>query len=293
MAISWNPSRREGDPLPPSRTFVSLVEDELIGLDFPLETAKQICQDNLGVIEESEYAGCSAISVAEQLAEINADKKAEEHMQEMTALGNAKNRRSRELYTPYRVLHGHDSVMTAYVVDDYPFSFQIRCRIRYWVETAEKGQKKGMQRVVAQTSHKSWNAEYTRMLTKHRKVWAETGMQEHLPQYKKEVNPLVREMECKIWNKPKPGPYLGIVILYADEQDFVHTNGLSEFAGPNEFNGFRNMWKVNTEFCELSKEQLERLIELEKFSKKYNPNTWGEWMQNNPYSEIQIQGVFA
>jgi len=31
-------------------------------------------------------------------------------------------------------LYGHISEETAYLVDDYPYSFTLRCRIRYWVE---------------------------------------------------------------------------------------------------------------------------------------------------------------
>lgn len=46
-----------------------------------------------------------------------------------------------------RVLTGHDSPDTAYVVDDYPYGFKLRTSIRYWIET-----KKGHgQRFVSQT----------------------------------------------------------------------------------------------------------------------------------------------
>lgn len=31
-------------------------------------------------------------------------------------------------------LYGHDSEQTAYNVDDYPYSFKLRCKIRYWLE---------------------------------------------------------------------------------------------------------------------------------------------------------------
>lgn len=45
-------------------------------------------------------------------------------------------------------LLGHDSPATAYVVDDYPYGFRLRCRIRYWVETTKHGQ-----RLVSQTTN--------------------------------------------------------------------------------------------------------------------------------------------
>jgi hypothetical protein len=48
-----------------------------------------------------------------------------------------------------RQLVGHTSSDQAYVVDDYPYGFRLRCRIRYWVET-----KAGFgQRFVSQTTN--------------------------------------------------------------------------------------------------------------------------------------------
>lgn len=40
----------------------------------------------------------------------------------------------------YEVLTGHVSPETTYVVDDYPYGFRLRCKIRYWLEyKASKG----------------------------------------------------------------------------------------------------------------------------------------------------------
>lgn len=36
------------------------------------------------------------------------------------------------------LLSGHTSEETAYVVDDYPYGFRLRCKIRYWIETSPK-----------------------------------------------------------------------------------------------------------------------------------------------------------
>ena len=52
-----------------------------------------------------------------------------------------------------RLLTGHTSPETAYLVDDYPYGRVLRCSIRYWVETASKGAKKGHQRFVSQTTN--------------------------------------------------------------------------------------------------------------------------------------------
>ena len=46
-------------------------------------------------------------------------------------------------------LYGHDSMATAYLVDDYPYGFRLRCKIRYWVEYVPK---KGY-RMVSQTTN--------------------------------------------------------------------------------------------------------------------------------------------
>lgn len=54
-------------------------------------------------------------------------------------------------------LYGHVSEDTAYVVNDYPYSFRLRCEIRYWIESKlSKGY-----RFVSQTKNPKtglWNA---------------------------------------------------------------------------------------------------------------------------------------
>ena len=55
-------------------------------------------------------------------------------------------------------LYGHTSEATAYLVEDYPYSFKLRCRIRYWLEYG--GPSKGF-RFVSQTENPKtgrWNA---------------------------------------------------------------------------------------------------------------------------------------
>ena len=48
-----------------------------------------------------------------------------------------------------QLLSGHVSPETAYVVDDYPYGFRLRCKIRYWLEFKAK---KGF-RFVSQTTN--------------------------------------------------------------------------------------------------------------------------------------------
>jgi hypothetical protein len=48
-----------------------------------------------------------------------------------------------------QILTGHISPETAYVVDDYPYGFRLRCKMRYWLEYHPK---RGF-RLVSQTSN--------------------------------------------------------------------------------------------------------------------------------------------
>jgi hypothetical protein len=48
-----------------------------------------------------------------------------------------------------QILKGHTSHETAYVVDDYPYGYRLRCKIRYWLEYDPK---RGV-RFVSQTSN--------------------------------------------------------------------------------------------------------------------------------------------
>jgi len=47
-----------------------------------------------------------------------------------------------------QILKGHTSPETAYVVEDYPYGFALRCKIRYWLETTKHGT-----RLVSQTTN--------------------------------------------------------------------------------------------------------------------------------------------
>jgi len=89
------------------------------------------------------------------------------------------------------VLHGHVSPDTAYLVPDYPYGRVLRCQIRYWVETAQRGAKQGRQRFVSQTT-----------------------------------NP---KRPGQPWNKPHPDTYRLRVWLYRNSQGHVHHTGIGEY----------------------------------------------------------------
>ncbi len=86
----------------------------------------------------------------------------------------------------HTVLNGHTSFETGYLIPDYPYGSQLRCKRMVWVET-----KKGHgQRFVSCTT-----------------------------------NP--RNRNAETWNKPHPGIYVFLTVLYIDAADgHVHQGGL-------------------------------------------------------------------
>jgi hypothetical protein len=55
-----------------------------------------------------------------------------------------------------KILKGHVSPETAYVVEDYPYGFRLRCKIRYWLEYKSG---KGV-RFCSQTTNPKMTGEY-------------------------------------------------------------------------------------------------------------------------------------
>lgn len=57
-----------------------------------------------------------------------------------------------------KLLQGHNSKETAYVIDDYPYGFKLRTKIRYWVESVKsKGDRFCSQTLNPKTNN--WNKE--------------------------------------------------------------------------------------------------------------------------------------
>ena len=56
------------------------------------------------------------------------------------------------------ILKGHTSPETAYVVDDYPYGFRLRCKIRYWLEfDPKKGYRFCSQTTNPKVTGEVWN----------------------------------------------------------------------------------------------------------------------------------------
>lgn len=89
-------------------------------------------------------------------------------------------------------LYGHTSLETSYLVPDYPYSFRLRCKIRYFIE---KDAKKGF-RMVSQTT-----------------------------------NPKKSMGHIDVWNAPKKTTYVNLAAcMYLDENDHVQWSGISAFS---------------------------------------------------------------
>lgn len=57
-----------------------------------------------------------------------------------------------------QVLSGHYSAETAYLVNDYPYGFRLRCKIRYWLEVNSKGTRFWSQTTNPKRPIEVWNA---------------------------------------------------------------------------------------------------------------------------------------
>jgi hypothetical protein len=92
---------------------------------------------------------------------------------------------------PVRLLYGHVSPETAYLVEDYPYGRRLRCRIRYWIDTAATGAYRGWQRLLHQTTDP-----------------------------RRPGHP---------WNSPRGSTYALRTWMYLDNQDHVQHTGLSQY----------------------------------------------------------------
>jgi hypothetical protein len=59
--------------------------------------------------------------------------------------------------TADNALFGHTDEATAYVVEDYPYGFRLRCQKRYWIETTKKGDRLCTQTTDPKRSYLHWN----------------------------------------------------------------------------------------------------------------------------------------
>jgi hypothetical protein len=100
------------------------------------------------------------------------------------------------------VLPGHDCAENAHITFDYPYG-RGRCLRREWIEHADKGQQRGRYRFVTQTTHPSFNADYTERLRRDGPDAADGWASELLANTPARIR----------WNKPDTATYSDLVVM--------------------------------------------------------------------------------
>ena len=136
-----------------------------------------------------------------------------------------------------RVLHGHVSPETAYVVDDYPYG-SLRCTIRYWLEQATKGAKQHEWRFVSQTT-----------------------------------NP---KKPGQVWNKPHPGTYSTLAVMYLDSVGHVQCWGTGVWVTPEP----DALTRLRGIYEQLTDKQRKLYDALVKLAQRNSPESWRRWEDN-------------
>ncbi|GAA4256513.1 hypothetical protein GCM10022255_069660 [Dactylosporangium darangshiense] len=125
-----------------------------------------------------------------------------------------------------RVLQGHTDPDSAYLVNDYPYGYTLRCQIRYWVETAAKGAKRGMQRFVSQTT-----------------------------------NP---KQPATVWNKPKPATYDLLTVMYLDGDDHVQHTGVGELGANPQGDAWFRLHGIYAQLTDEQRHRYDGLVALSR-----------------------------
>jgi hypothetical protein len=154
------------------------------------------------------------------------------------------------------VLHGHDTPETAHLTFRYPFGRTVKCVRREWIETADKGAKRGQQRFVTQTTHPSFNAQYTSLIESEGQERADGWAIEQI------AAGTVR------WNKPSAGTYCGLAVIVerplddgTDRLGIDHV-ALSPYAWLEQVTTFKE--RVGSQ---LDETEAARLVPLERYAR--------------------------
>ena len=135
-----------------------------------------------------------------------------------------------------KVLDGHTSPETAFVVESYPYG-RLRCQKRYWLETGEKGAGKGQVRCLSQTT-----------------------------------NPKASNQFDATASKPKAGIYHDFGVLFMDENDHVHFDAVSFMTGwyENIKSFYDKYWNM------MSAGQKDQFAKLYAIAEKIHNKYWTE-----------------
>jgi hypothetical protein len=135
---------------------------------------------------------------------------------------------------PVEILRGHVSEDTAYLVNDYPYGYTLRCKIRYWLHTADKGAYRDQMRLMSQTT-----------------------------------NP---KMKGQVWNKPKASTYAPWAVMYLDSRGYASWWPVTSHHGPRPVE-FLEM-RLRSLYFQLRDEELARYNDLMERSRKSSPEDW-------------------
>lgn len=133
------------------------------------------------------------------------------------------------------VLCGHDSAESAHLTFAYPFGSRQRCVRREWVEIGTKGASRGEYRFVTQTTHPSFNREYSSIIAAQGQDAANRWAQERIA------------AGNVTWNAEKPSTYSALVVLIqsplADDSGRLGTSclRLSHYSEIPEISAFKTL----------------------------------------------------
>lgn len=161
------------------------------------------------------------------------------------------------------ILSGHVSCKTAHLTFAYPFGRSVRCLRREWIEVAEKGPSKGYYRLVTQTTHSSFNDDYTDRINRDgadaANAWAQAMV----------------AAGGVLWNKPKTSTYHALAVVVqrplSDGSGRIGTecDCLNLYPTPERIIAFKT--KYGAHLDELAAKRLEV---IEKLSRASSPQAW-------------------
>jgi hypothetical protein len=157
--------------------------------------------------------------------------------------------------TTCKIIRGHVSPETAYLVNDYPYGFRLRCKIRYWLEhKAGHGT-----RLVSQTTNP-----------------------------KRQGQQIGCDAAGDYWNKPKASTYsAGFAFMFLDEQGHVQWTCLSAYSDAGkDYADFRAKWDAL-----LTDAERADVAHKESISRKVNPTSWAEYDRAQGASRAQIAAL--
>lgn len=155
------------------------------------------------------------------------------------------------------------SEATAHLSFQYPDGFKLKCVRREYVETATKGAKKEQQRVVYQTTHRSFNVAYSDRLTEDGPDAANKWVIEQIAAGN------VR------WNAPKGGNYNYLTVLYIDsDTNYIENMAIHAYSWADNFANFKAA--VIKHGIVLTEDQQQRLDKTEKYSRHSDPEGWAK-----------------